>query len=170
MSVKKCRQIIVFAFILLSLASLITAYAATSPRITISALNISKALTFFPLNGETWEIDPWEKGIGHLEYTGWFDGPGNIVLAAHSRMPDGSAGVFANLDNLSAGEVIILFDGEAERQYTVIDVRIVPFDDVSVVYPTAGEQVTLITCDTGSYDAASGTYSERVVVVAERAG
>jgi LPXTG-site transpeptidase (sortase) family protein len=142
--------------------------AADKPTITISNLNISLQIKVFPLSSDSWAINPWEKGIGHLEQTGWFENPGNIVLAGHSVMPNGKAGIFASLNMLTVGQEIVLFDGSADRRYQVADVRSVPLDDVSVVMPTEDERLTLITCDVNSYDAASQEYAQRLVVIAER--
>jgi LPXTG-site transpeptidase (sortase) family protein len=136
--------------------------------ITISSLDLSREIEEFPLSNGTWAIDPWETGIGHLEHTGWFENPTNIVLAGHSKMPDGKPGVFATLDRLSVGEGIVLFDGNADRHYQITDIRVVPIDDVSVVMPTDHERLTLITCDTGSYDEASQAYLQRRIIIADR--
>jgi len=143
-------------------------YAADKPTITISALNIARHIKEFYLSDGTWVIDPWEKGIGHLEQTGWFDNPTNIVLAGHSMMPNGQPGIFANLSSLAVGQEIVLFDGSADRRYQVVDIRVVPLDDVSVVMPTEQERLTLITCDLSSFDEASQSYTRRLVVMADR--
>ena len=44
--------------------------------------------------------------------------------------------------------------------------RTVAPDDMSVLYPTAEDRLTLITCD--SFDYLSFTYLERIVAIAER--
>jgi sortase (surface protein transpeptidase) len=40
--------------------------------------------------------------------------------------------------------------------------------DMAPVYPTTTDRITLITCDTGSYNASTGNYNKRLIVVAER--
>jgi LPXTG-site transpeptidase (sortase) family protein len=158
---------ITLSIILVSFLTVPTS-AANQPTITISSLNISHKIKEFRLSGETWAIDPWERGIGHLEQTGWFDNPTNIVLAGHSTMPNGKPGVFAALDNLSLGQEIVLFDGNADRHYQVSDIRIVPVDDISVVMPTDHERLTLITCEISSYNTSIQGYTQRLVVIADR--
>jgi LPXTG-site transpeptidase (sortase) family protein len=164
------RRFFIAALLSITIASgmLAPALASDQPTITISRLNISRQIKEFPLANGTWTIDPWDKGIGHLEQTGWFDNPTNIVLAGHSVMPNGAPGVFANLNALVVGEEIVLFDGSADRRYQVNEIRIVPIEDVSVVMPTGHERLTLITCEISSYDEANQFYTRRLVVIADR--
>jgi LPXTG-site transpeptidase (sortase) family protein len=154
--------------IVIFLTSILAANASTNPTISISTLNISREIKEFPLRDGTWAIDPWETGIGHLEATGWFDNPTNIVLAGHSTMPNGSPGVFISLDQLAVGDEIVLSNGDGDRHYQVTDIRIVPIDDISVVMPTDQERLTLITCEVGSYHESSQQYLRRLVVIADR--
>jgi LPXTG-site transpeptidase (sortase) family protein len=164
------RQLIISIILslILIIVLVIPGNAANKPTITISSLNISGEIKEFRLVDGTWTISPWEKGIGHLEDTGWFDNPTNIVLAGHSTMPNGKPGVFATLSNLSIGQDIVLFDGKADRHYQVSDIQVVAADDVSVVMPTDHERLTLITCEIGSYDEVNQGYTQRLVVVADR--
>ena len=155
--------------VVLLAASVAVTRAAVHSSITIASLNISTGITEFPLADGTWAIDPWETGIGHLQETAWFDG-GNMVLAGHSVMPDGSAGVFYSLNELTIGQEISIVDGDINRLYQVSEIYTVPVEDVSVVMPTNDERLTLITCEVGSFDKASGTYTNRLVVIAQRVG
>ena len=169
MSFRSLRHITgIILSIILVIVLVVPTSASNNPTITISSLNISAEIKEFRLSGGTWTIDPWEKGIGHLEDTGWFDNPTNIVLAGHSTMPNGKPGVFTTLNDLSLGQEIVLFDGNADRHYQIIDIRVVPVDDVSVVMPTDHERLTLITCEIGSYDEVSQGYTQRLVVIADR--
>lgn len=144
--------------------------AAGKSSLTIPVLNLSSRIVTFPLEADTWAIDPWEKRIGFLEGTSWFQSPGNMVLAGHSVMPNGKAGIFSRIDQLQVGNEVIVSDGVQERRYTVTEVRVVNEYDISVVYPTGDDRLTLITCEASSFDAVSQTYSNRVVVVATRSG
>jgi LPXTG-site transpeptidase (sortase) family protein len=140
------------------------------PTIRIPSLKIKTAIKDFPLSGDTWHIGQWERGIGHLQGTGWFNNPGNVVLAGHSKLPNGKAGVFRRLSNLAVGSDILVFDGWNERRYQVIDKRVVSPYDLSVVYPTGDDRLTLITCEVSSYDPKSNSYGQRLVVIAQRVG
>lgn len=163
-----CRLLVLAAalFILTTLSA--PAVASESTRISIPALNVNNAVARFPLNGVSWNIDPWFTGVGHLEGTGWFDQGGNIAIGGHSWMPDRTPGIFVALHTLKPGDTITVSHAGGDRQYTVTRVTSVPVNDLSVLYPVSGEQLTLITCDGASYDPNSNLYHRRVIVVAER--
>jgi LPXTG-site transpeptidase (sortase) family protein len=138
--------------------------------IHIPALGVNSGIREFALNGRSWNINPWESGIGHLQGTGWFDAGGNIALGGHSWLPNRTPGIFVNLHTVKSGdEVIVQINGE-ERRYTVSNVTSVSMYDLSVLYPIDGEQLTLITCDAASFDPGSDMYYKRVIVTAHRSG
>src|SRR5690606_1197788 len=168
---KPAITILIAASLLFVMAVLVpTGYAYEGISISIPALGVSSTISEFPLNGRSWDINPWEGGIGHLQGTGWFDAGGNIALGGHSWLPNQTPGIFVNLHTISTGdEVIVNVNGE-ERRYTVSDVTSVSMYDLSVLYPTSHEQITLITCDAASYDRNSALYHQRVIVTAQRSG
>lgn len=135
--------------------------------VVIPALDVDAPLTRFFLDGESWGIDPWEPQPGHFVYTAWVDEPGNMVVGGHVEYPDGSAGVFADLHDLKVSNSIQLQFGEKSWTYRVIEIKTVAHDDLSVLYPSERSRLTLITCDEPSYDAATGLYDKRLVVIAE---
>jgi LPXTG-site transpeptidase (sortase) family protein len=135
--------------------------------ISLPTVNIHSATTFFPLDGVSWAINPWERAVGHFQGTAWIDTPGNIVLGGHSLMPDGTPGIFNGLYGLNIGDPVILTVDGQERRYHVTSSRTVNYDDLSVVYPTPTDRVTLITCDIPSFDPNANYYWERLVIVAE---
>ncbi len=149
--------------------------AATQPP---SATPVPKANLYIPtvgvnadvvdvyLDGESWDVHELGPYAGHLEGTAWFGKPGNVALAGHVEMPDGRPGIFARLEAVEAGDPIILsLDGQ-EQRYTVTEVKRVQPDDLTVLYPSTTDKITLITCD--DYNFIQNSYLERVVVVAER--
>jgi LPXTG-site transpeptidase (sortase) family protein len=167
MSLKRLPLLLIIAA-LVALPPFLRVHGSAPASISIPILNISSSIEEFPLSGHSWKIDQWDKGIGHLEGTAWLGEPGNMVFAGHSRMPDMSDGIFAALDKLATGDTITVSDGSQEWRYSVTDVRSVDYKDVSVVYPTDSDQITLITCDVGSYNNRNQQYARRVVVVAQR--
>ncbi|MFN8372744.1 MAG: sortase [Anaerolineae bacterium] len=118
------------------------------------------------LDGTSWDIRNLGTNVGHLQGTAWLDTPGNMVLSGHVEMADGRQGVFATIEDLTQGDLLVLQHGDEERQYSVRSVFRVQPDDLSVLYPSTTEQLTLLTCD--SYDFLQNAYLERVVVVADR--
>jgi len=138
----------------------------TGRFISIPSAGISSWVTTFFLDGVSWAIDPWERGVGHLQGTAWVGNTGNIALGGHSLYPNGSPGIFYNLYNVNVGDEIILKDNGVEKRYVVVSIREVDYRDVSVVYPTGHNQLTLITCDIPSFVSQTGVYLERLVVIA----
>jgi LPXTG-site transpeptidase (sortase) family protein len=88
------------------------------------------------------------------------------VLGGHSQLAPGQPDVFYNLDQVSIGDEIIITETGSVRRYSVTDVYRANQYDIAPLRPTSHEQLTLITCDSASYDANSGGYNNRVVVVA----
>lgn len=162
--------VLISSFAILVLLATSTVSANASAHLSISSINVDSSIVQFPISGDTWAIDPWENRIGHLEETAWFGQPGNTVLAGHSVMPDGSAGIFANLNQLVVGDQFTLFDGLADVVYQVSEVKVVSEFDVSVIYPTEDTRLTLITCETSSFNADTQTYADRLVVIAVPVG
>lgn len=118
------------------------------------------------LDGQSWDVKYLGQNAGHLQGTAWFGQPGNIVLAGHVEMPDGRAGIFAGMDKLAVGDPVILSLNNQQQRYSIASINRVQPDDLSVLYPTEKDRLTLITCD--AYDFLQDTYQDRVVVVAER--
>ncbi|MCB9457868.1 MAG: sortase [Anaerolineaceae bacterium] len=119
------------------------------------------------LSGSSWDVAHLGQNVGHLEGTAWFDAPGNVALSGHVELADGRAGVFARLNQINLGDpIFVSFNGQ-QIQYIVTEVRVVPPDDISVLYPTLDSRLTLITCS--NYDFLQDAYQERTVVIAERA-
>lgn len=116
--------------------------------------------------------DPWDVA--------WYDftaNPGrgsNAVFSGHVdwTFDDGPAGaVFWDLQNLEQSDLIevALEDGTVYK-YSVVSRELVDpttVDVQSIVGPTSADVVTLITCG-GTFDTATGHYTSRTVVRAER--
>jgi LPXTG-site transpeptidase (sortase) family protein len=132
----------------------------------IPELKIHHSLTQFPLGLMTWDISPDYTGLGTLEGTAQPHQPGNVIVAGHSEMPDGSAGIFARLDALQPGMEIWLYTGEQMRLYRVARRLVVDEGDLRPLYPSRKDQLTLLTCEIASFDPQSQTYANRVVIVA----
>jgi LPXTG-site transpeptidase (sortase) family protein len=138
----------------------------TPTTLFIPTLGVNAPVIQVYLNGESWDISQLGMNIGHLQGTAWLDQPGNIALSGHVEMRDGRQGIFANLGTLQVGDLVILRRGDEERRYAVREIKTTSPDDLSVLYSTSSEQLTLITCD--EYDFLQNAYLERVVVVADR--
>lgn len=139
---------------------------ADVPRLSIPTVGVSGLIVQLPITGNSWAVYGLGMNIGHLVGTSPLFGQGNTVLVGHVEMADGSAGIFSGIRNMKAGEPILLDWHGVQREYGVSSISTVSPDDVSVLYPSDKEQLTLITCS--DYDFLANTYLQRVVVVAER--
>lgn len=135
--------------------------------LAIPSVGIRSYVGTFPLDGVSWAIDPWESAVGHFQGTAWFGQTGNIVLGGHSEYPDGSPGIFGSLYGVGIGDDIYVSDGNTQRRYVVVNIQRVHYQDLSVVYPTSHNRLTLITCDIPSYVQEQNIYYERLVIVAD---
>jgi LPXTG-site transpeptidase (sortase) family protein len=139
-----------------------------STKLFIPTAGVSASIVEVYLDGVSWDVSQLGPFAGHLQGTASLDHLlGNKVLAGHVEMADGQAGIFADIGKLSVGDPLILNQAGSALTYTVKTIKKVAPDDLTVLYPTQTDQLTLITCD--SYDFFQDAYSERVVVVAERA-
>jgi len=145
---------------------------AESPT-TIEIAEIGVSGTIVPVyiqataGGATWDVSGLWMNAGLLTGLGTF-GQGNTVIGAHSEATDGSADLFYNLDAVQVGNQIVINRNGQLLIYEVENVYRVGATDLHPLYPTQDERLTLITCDRDSYNSESGTYSQRVVVVATR--
>jgi LPXTG-site transpeptidase (sortase) family protein len=116
----------------------------------------------------TWDVSGLRMNAGLLTGLGTFGEQGNTVVGAHSEATDGTADLFYNLDTVPIGSQIVINVNGQLLTYEVKEVYRVTATDLTPAYPTQDERLTLITCDRGSYNSETGTYSQRVVVVATR--
>ncbi len=144
-------------------------YELSSARINIPEAAINAPIVQVYLEDGSWDVANLGMNVGHLQGTTWLSGvPGNIVLSGHVEMRDGRQGVFAGLDELQIGSLIILEQGNQEILYAVTEIMEVEPTNLDPVRPTTSERLTLITCD--DYDFFADEYQIRTVVVAEPFG
>jgi LPXTG-site transpeptidase (sortase) family protein len=140
---------------------------AGKAQIQIPAAGINSPIIEVYLDGVSWDVTELGTSVGHLEGTAWLSPqPGNIVLSGHVELRDGRKGVFARIGELGAGDIIILRNDNETRRYSVYDIRNVEPTDLTPVYPTTDDRLTLITCD--NFDFFQNSYQERTIVVAQR--
>ncbi|MBE0690163.1 MAG: class F sortase [Anaerolineae bacterium] len=168
------RNIIVLALLATLFALPIAAFAdgdaaaSGSATISIPSLNLSTTVVSIPLdpNLGTWNTNSLGANIGHFEYTPWLGEHGNIVLGGHSTHDDGTPSIFYRLDAVNVGDTFTISQGTTVQEYLVTGKRFVAISDLSVLYPTNSDTVTLITC--AGYNGETGTYEQRLVVTARQ--
>ncbi len=110
-------------------------------------------------------IDVPSSSVGRFNESPWFGNGGGILLDGHSP------GVLGNLISIQVGQIVVVYSDGNEHQYRVISKEITGVDETdmrrALSAQGSSEGVNIITC-TGSYEAARGTYSQRLVVYTER--
>ena len=106
------------------------------------------------------------SNVGHLIGTTWFDDAerGNVVLAGHAELRDGTRGIFAGLSTLPIGETFTVYNGEVTRHYVIESSYETDPSDLTPLYWSSDDIVTLITCS--DYDFLGNAYLSRHIVVA----
>lgn len=106
--------------------------------------------------GDTWE--QLKKGIAQHIGTADPGQPGNMVVSAHN---DIFGEIFRDLDRLQPGDEITVYTQVEKFTYVITGTRIVEPTEVSVMNPTVGPTLTLVSCYPYLVD------TQRIVVFAE---
>lgn len=148
--------------------ALVPTSTAQGQTLIIPSLNVFATVINVYLDGEAWDLSNLGNNVGYLQGTSRVDRGGNMVLAGHIETGRGEQAVFANLGDLQPGQPVLLIRNNAEFRYVVRERLVTGPDDLSILYPTDAETLTLITC--GAYNLFDDLYEERIVVIAERVG
>jgi len=151
----------------------VTQTMSTSPvRLIIPKLSIDAGFQYTGLKPDgTMEVP------NNIYDAGWFTGsvrPGEkgvAIITGHVAQIRGGIvtkpGVFSNLGELSAGDMLHVLNGKGESvAFTVREIRSYdPAADATAVFTSTdgGAHLNLITCE-GSWNAAQLSYSQRLVV------
>lgn len=141
-------------------------FTITIPAIGVQAPIVPAYIRDFGGGRITWDVSSLRRQVAHLDQTAWFGQGGNVVLAGHSQVSPTLPDIFIDLDTLQPGDEIIINGGGRIWRYVVASVGRVHLNDLSPVYPTGDNRLTIITCDTQTWDSAQSIYTGRVVVVA----
>jgi LPXTG-site transpeptidase (sortase) family protein len=139
----------------------------TSPvvRIAIPGILLDTEVKYVPYDGVSWMISGLREEVAWMGNTSWPGLGGNTGLAGHVTVAGLGDGPFRHLDELTAGEVVILYTENNAYTYTVRESRITDDGDMSVTLATDNPQITLITCV--NWDQESHTYLNRLIVFAD---
>jgi len=135
---------------------------ATAMRLLIPRLNLDAPVIVAPVAGQSWQVSHLRQAVGHLAGTAAPGVTGNMVLAGHVTLADGSAGPFARLDQLALADEVWVVQGAQRFKYIVDSYQMVDPAAVSVTYPADTGRLTLITCS--NWNAVAGRYLSRLVV------
>lgn len=110
-------------------------------RIVIPKIGVNApVLQTPPVNG-IWNVADW--AVGHLSTTPNPGAPGNDALSAHD---DIKGEIFKRLGELHPGDPIELYTQHAVYTYVVTGQQTVDPSNTSVLDPTPGSVITLISC------------------------
>lgn len=132
-----------------------TPSAEQAVRIQIEALNVDAPV----VQGDGWE--QLKKGVGQHIGTGIPGKAGNLILSAHN---DVFGQIFRDLDQLKAGDEIVLLTSQRSYVYVVQQTQYVEPTAVEVMAASQDPIVTLISCYPYMVD------NQRIVVTAALQG
>ena len=127
-----------------------------SPRQAVRMVIASIGVDAPVVLGDTWE--QLKKGIAQHIGTADPGQPGNMVVSAHN---DIFGEIFRDLDRLQPGDEITVYTQVEKFTYLITGTRIVEPTEVSVMNPTVGPTLTLVSCYPYLVD------TQRIVVFAE---
>jgi sortase A len=126
----------------------------------LAVLRIPKIQLEVPVYNDTDDLT-LDRGVGRILGTAKVGEAGNLGIAGHRD------GFFRGLKDLTPGDEIELLRTERRDTYVVDKIQIVYPEDVSVLKPTRGPSLTLVTCFPFYY---VGRAPQRFVVHATIAG
>jgi LPXTG-site transpeptidase (sortase) family protein len=138
--------------------------------LNIPSIDVATQVVPAPLverdGASTWDVPKFVAG--HADGSAGAGSTGNAILIGHvTSLTLGN--VFEHLDGVHPGDPIRVSSGDRQFEYRVVDVADVSRTDVSVLEPTPGASITLITC-TGLWLPTVWDYSQRLVVRADLVG
>lgn len=131
-------------------------------RLVIHKLGLDRPVVLSAVENGTWRVDHLGQAVGHLEGTARAGSTSNIVLAGHVTLATGEYGPFAGLGQLTFGDLVTVYEGDAVFNYRVESLQVVGRTSVEVAYPSETGEITLITCT--NWNSVEGRYIDRVVV------
>jgi len=130
-----------------------TASPEQAQRIQIAAIRVDAPIVMGDLPEQL------KKGVGQNLLNPVNPGQkGNLILSAHN---DIFGQIFRDLDQLKAGDEIVIYTNQRSYVYTVRETLIVNPDQVEVMAPTRDAVVTLVSCYPYMVD------NKRIIVVAD---
>jgi len=135
-------------------------------QLTIPAIDQQATIVGVPKVGNTWDVDWLESDqVGYLDGTAFPTWEGNTVISGHVYNVDGSPGQFANLDQLSWDDEIIISAWGQDYIYKVREIKDwVDPNNEEIIGHKDHDWITLITCK--GYDESRNIYWWRTVVQA----
>ncbi len=120
-------------------------------KLIVSKINVDAPIVEAASIKDSDILGAMENGIAHYPVTSKPGEVGNAFFVGHSsnyRWAKGNYNfIFANLNKLAKGDLIIVNFNQVKYVYKVFDVVVVPPEDVSVLGQTKDSIISLMTCD-----------------------
>ncbi len=134
-------------------------------RIVIPILNLDTVVKYVPYDGFSWLISGLREEVAWMGNTSWPGLGSNTGLAGHVTVAGLGDGPFRHLDELSVGELVLVYTEQNIYTYQVRESKLTDDGDMSVTLPSETPQISLITC--ADWDQDTRTYLHRLVVIAD---
>ena len=133
-------------------------------RLEIPSIKISLPIVTARFKDGTWDFSRIYNQAGYFEGTPLPGVGGNLVIGAHSEFAYRVRGPFYHLSDIQVGaQIIVTYQGQPYT-YQVATIWSVDPSDVSPIYNSSGDVLTLMTCSGYS----RGVYETRLIVRATR--
>jgi LPXTG-site transpeptidase (sortase) family protein len=135
-------------------------------RLYIPSLQINLPITRAARIGPTWDFSHITSQAAYLDGLPLPGNAANVVIGAHSELSARRPGPFYTLHRIQPGAAIIITYGGRKFYYVVERLWVVQPTDLGPIDQSAGDVLTLLTCD--GYNRATGGYDTRLIVRAVR--
>lgn len=153
-----------------SAGAAVTGAYARPVRLIIPKIGLNAAIEDVGLTtGDAMAAPSGPDAVGWYKYGPRPGNRGSAVMDGHSGYAHGRVAAFDDLPKLSKGDKLYVQDASGKLVSFVVSKTQLYARDANaaaVFAPTASSRLNLITC-TGSWDAAAGTHSQRLVVFAD---
>jgi LPXTG-site transpeptidase (sortase) family protein len=115
-------------------------------------------------NGKSWDVSQLGSYAGWLNESAFPGMGGNVVLAGHVTSKYTGSGPFREIGRLLPGDEIKVYTSNRVFTYAVAEKKVVDTYNAHPIDQTPFEQLTLVTCLEGTWDAKSQSYLKRLVL------
>lgn len=138
-------------------------YDPTGMIIQIPEIDVYASVTTVPFQNGEWDVTWLGNQVGYLEGSAYPTWSGNTVLTAHNTTVYDEPGIFADLDDLSYGDQIVIRAYGQTYTYEVREKLVVRQNDLAAAFKEQRlDWVTLMTC--ADFSPAKGEYVNRLLV------
>ena len=140
----------------------VQAAAKPKERIQIPSIGLDLQIVVARFRRGTWNFNRILRQAAYLDMRPLPGQGNNAVIGAHSELARRRPGPFYKLGQVKPNDEIIVTHKGVPYRYVVQSVYLVDPTDLSPIYQTDGEVLTLITCD--DFNDKTRSYDKRLIV------